>query len=178
MKVLIGTKNPGKIEGAKRAFGLYFNNIEIEGISSPSDVAEQPVDLDIYKGAENRVKNLIKIAKDGGENADFYVAIESGMTNRLGKWVIINIAVIEDNNGNVSWGTSAGFPIPDKFVDQIKDKSLATVMDEIFNEKDLRSSTGGIGVLTSDRITRIDLNYQAFVMALTQFINNKWNNFN
>ena len=30
MKILIGTKNPGKIEGARQAFEKYFDNIEIE----------------------------------------------------------------------------------------------------------------------------------------------------
>ena len=29
MKILIGTKNPGKIQGAKEAFKKYFNNVEI-----------------------------------------------------------------------------------------------------------------------------------------------------
>ena len=29
MKILIGTKNPGKLEGAKQAFEKYFDNIEI-----------------------------------------------------------------------------------------------------------------------------------------------------
>ena len=28
MKILIGTKNPGKIEGAKQAFEKYWNNIK------------------------------------------------------------------------------------------------------------------------------------------------------
>ena len=48
-------------------------------------------------------------------------------------------------------------------------------MDKLFNEKDLRSSTGGVGLLTKEVITRIDLNTQAFIMALTQYINkDKW----
>ena len=29
MKILMGTKNPGKIQGAKEAFEKYFNNVEI-----------------------------------------------------------------------------------------------------------------------------------------------------
>ena len=29
MKILMGTKNPGKIEGAKQAFEKYFDNVEI-----------------------------------------------------------------------------------------------------------------------------------------------------
>ena len=31
MKVIIGTKNPGKINGAKQALENYFENVEIEG---------------------------------------------------------------------------------------------------------------------------------------------------
>ncbi len=49
MKILIGTKNEGKIEGAKKAFERYFDNIEIEGISVSSDVGNQPVNKDIFK---------------------------------------------------------------------------------------------------------------------------------
>ena len=36
MKILIGTKNIGKIEGAKQAFEKYFRNVEIEGIQVSS----------------------------------------------------------------------------------------------------------------------------------------------
>ena len=56
-------------------------------------------------------------------------------------------------------------------IDSIIKETLGTVMDRIFNESDLRSTTGGVGLLTHDIITRIDLNEQAFVMALTQFVN-------
>ena len=65
--------------------------------------------------------------------------------------------------------------MPNKYVDSILKETLATVMDKLFNEKDLRSSTGGVGLLTKEVITRIDLNTQAFIMALTQYINkDKW----
>ena len=64
MKVLIATKNQGKIEGAKRALENYFNNVEIEGIPVNSDVPDQPVNKEIYIGAKNRVKNLKEYAKN------------------------------------------------------------------------------------------------------------------
>lgn len=38
MKVLIGTKNPGKIEGAYQAFNCYFEDVDIEGVSVSSEV--------------------------------------------------------------------------------------------------------------------------------------------
>ena len=61
MKILIGTKNKGKIEGAKRAFEKYFKDVTIEGISVESEVADQPVNDEILQGARNRVKNLKKL---------------------------------------------------------------------------------------------------------------------
>lgn len=52
MKVLIATKNQGKIEGAKRALEKYFDNITVEGIPADSEVGEQPVNNEIYEGAK------------------------------------------------------------------------------------------------------------------------------
>lgn len=171
MKVLIGTKNKGKIEGAKRAFSRYFDNVEVVGIPVKSGVPEQPVGKDIYLGAKNRVDNLVEYAKGEGIDADFYVAIESGITDSLGKWSIINLVAVRDKNGYDSWGNSAGFPVPDKYVESIIDKTLGTVMDEIFEKNDLRSSMGGISYLTHNIVNRINLTESAFIMALTQYIN-------
>ena len=119
MKVLIATKNQGKIEGAKRALLNYYNDIEIKGIPVDSDVGEQPVDNEIYIGAKNRVKNLKKYAKENNINAELYLSIESGINKLLGRWMITNIAVIEDNKEFESYGTSPSFPVPERLVQDI-----------------------------------------------------------
>jgi non-canonical (house-cleaning) NTP pyrophosphatase len=67
--------------------------------------------------------------------------------------------------------------VPNKYVESIKKETLGVVMDRIFNESDLHNSTGGIGLLTREAITRIDLTAEAFTMALTPFINENWNDF-
>ncbi|MBQ9834160.1 MAG: DUF84 family protein [Bacilli bacterium] len=175
MKVLIGTKNPGKIQGAKEAFSNYFKDYEIEGISVSSDVSEEPVNNEIYEGARNRVDNLIKYANENNITAEYFLGIESGITNLLGKWIIINVAVIKDKNGYESWGTSSAFPVPDKYVEEIIKTDLGQVMDNIFKQHDLRSGKGGVSFLTNDVISRIDMTRQAFVMALSQHINEVWN---
>lgn len=175
MKLLIGTRNPGKIQGAKEAFKNYFNEFDIEGISVSSDVSEEPVNNEIYEGARNRVDNLIKYAKDNNLAADYFLGVESGITNLLGKWVIINIAVIKNKFGYESWGTSPAFPVPNKYVNEIINTDLGKVMDNIFKENDLRSGKGGISFLTNDVISRIDMTKEAFVMALIQHINDVWN---
>lgn len=173
MKILIGTKNPGKIKGAKEAFDLFFKNVDIEGISVSSNVSEQPVNSEIYLGAKNRVDNLIKYAKDNNIDAEYFLGIESGITNLLGKWIIINVAIIKDKDGYESFGTSSGFPVPEKYVDEIIKTDLGKVIDNIFSTHDLRSSVGGINFLTHEKISRLDITREAFVMALTQFINNE-----
>lgn len=175
MKILIGTKNLGKIEGATEAFKNYFNDFDIDGIPVSSDVSEEPVNNEIYEGARNRVNNLMQYAESYGIDAEYFLGVESGITNLLGKWVIINIAVIKDKNGYESWGTSPAFPVPDKYVDEIISTDLGKVMDKIFEQNDLRSGKGGISFVTNGIISRIDLTREAFIMALTQHINEIWN---
>lgn len=171
MKVLIATHNPGKIEGARRAFSHYFDDFEIEGINVPSGVGDEPVNDEIYIGAKTRVKNLKQYAKDNNIEADFYLGSESGITNNLGKWMIVNIGVIEDNNGIEGFGTSPAFPVPYKYVDEIIKTDLGKVMDKLFSEENLAKGKGGVSLLTKDVISRIDQTEEAFVMALTQHIN-------
>ena len=171
MKILMGTKNPGKIEGAKQSFEKYFDNVEIEGIPVNSEVGDQPVNEEILQGAKNRVKNLKKFAKENKIEADFYVSSEAGITNLLGEWVDINCVVIEDKEGMQSVGTSPGFPIPDKYVEEIIDTELGKVMDKIFSENELGKGKGGINFLTKNEVSRIDLTRSAFIMALTKHIN-------
>lgn len=171
MKILMGTKNPGKIEGARQAFAKYFDNIEIEGIAVESNVGAQPVNEEILQGAKNRIKNLKKYANNDNIKADFYIASEAGITNLLGEWIDINAVVIEDSKGFQSIGTSQGFPIPDKYIEEIKQTELGKVMDRLFRGKELGKGKGGISFLTKDEITRIDLTRNAFIMALTRFIN-------
>ena len=175
MKILMGTKNPGKIEGAKQAFEKYFDNVEIEGIAVSSGVGDQPINEEILQGAKNRVKNLKEYAVNNNTEADFYISSEAGITNLLGEWLDINAVVIEDSNGFQSVGTSQGFPIPDKYINEIKETELGKVMDKIFSGKDLGKGKGGISFLTKDEVSRIDLTKNAFIMALTKYINeNLW----
>ena len=171
MKVLMGTKNPGKIEGAKLAFEKYFDKIEIQGISVESEVSEQPVNEEILQGAKNRIKNLKTYANKNKIETDYFIASEAGITDSLGEWIDFNVAVIEDEKGIQSVGISQGFEIPTRYIEDIKKYSLGTVMDKIFSGKELSKGKGGISFLTRDALSRVDLTRDAFVMALIKHIN-------
>ena len=174
MKVLIGTANVGKIDGARQAFEKFYDDVDIEGVPVKSDVSDEPVNDDIYNGARNRVDNLILYAKQNKIESDFYIGIESGITNKLGKWCIIQIAVIKDKNGYEGFGTGPAFPVPEKYVQEIIDTDLGKFMDKIFKKDALRVGKGGISFLTNDEITRYDLTREAFMMALIPFMNKDW----
>ena len=171
MKILMGTKNPGKIEGARKAFEEYFEDVEIEGIKVSSEVGDQPVNEEIFLGAKNRVKNLREYAKANNIEADFYVASEAGITNLLGEWIDINAAVIEDKDSFQTVGSSQGFQIPNRYVDEIIENDLGKVMDKLFSGNELGKGKGGINSLTHNVVTRIELTKNAFVMALIGHIN-------
>lgn len=176
MKIVIATKNEGKIEGAKKALLKYFEDIEIEGIPVESDVSEQPVNNEIYIGTKNRVKNLKEYCNKNNIKADLYLSIESGINNLLGEWMITSIAVIEDNNGFESYGASPAFPVPERLVQDVINTNLSQVMDNIFEKDEERHNKGGgIQFLTHNKVSRIDLTEMAFIMALTKYINeDKW----
>ena len=176
MKVLIASKNEGKIEAAKRALSIYFDNIEIEGKPISSGVSEMPVEDETYIGAKNRLENLKKYAKENNLEVDLYMSIESGITKNYLGWVITNIAMIEDKEGNTSYGTGPQFPVPDKLVNDVRYFGLSKVMDNIFGQDTERHNKGGgIQMLTHGEITRIDSSKMAFIMALTKLVNgNKW----
>ena len=177
MKLVIATKNQGKIEGARKAFEKFFEDIEIVGIPAESEVGEQPINMETYLGAKNRVKNLKSYCAKNGIKADLFLAIESGMVNSLGEWMITNIAIIEDAlNRFSSFGTSPSFPVPERYVNEIIHTDLSQVMNKVFSKDDDRHNHGGgIQLLTHDNISRIDLTEYAFVMALTKLVNgDKW----
>ena len=78
IKVLIGSKNPTKVNAVSSAFkkafpGLLFSFIKT---NAPSNVSDQPIgDVETKKGCKNRLKYIHK-----KEVADFYVSIEGGVS--------------------------------------------------------------------------------------------------
>ena len=167
IKILIGSKNKGKIEGAKLAFEKYFSDFEIISENMPSNVSDQPLNEEILLGAINRIKGLkdLKI-----KDIDFYISSEAGLINIGKTWININMGVIEDSNGYESVGTSQGFMIPDNKVEKVKQKTLGVVMDEIFNADGLSKLKGGINLLTMGEVSRIQLVRDSFVLALVPFL--------
>ena len=174
MKVLLGTTNPLKIEALDKALKEYFDDYEIISIDAPSSVSDMPFNDEVVRGAKNRAEYLKKYAKDNGLVVDYYVSLEGGIHSYFGDYVMTNIAYIEDSNSKNSIGTSGSFPIPNEYIDEIKVDTMGSVIDKYFNQENVRYTIGAVGVLTRGKFKRLDEFYEAYMMALVRFINDKW----
>ena len=80
------------------------------------------------------------------------------------------MAVIEDISGYESIGTSQGYMIPKSKIETIKNKSLGSVLDEIFHGINLSRNKGGINYLTLGEVNRIQLVRDSFILALIPYL--------
>ena len=167
IRILIGSNNKAKIEGAKLAFEKYFSDFEIISKDISSGVSAQPINEEILLGARNRIKGLKELNIN---NIDFYISSEAGLISIGDLYVNINMGVIEDINGYESIGTSQGYMIPKNKIELVKEKTLGVVLDETFNGINLNRNKGGINYLTLGEVNRIQLVRDSFILALVPFL--------
>ena len=167
IKILIGSNNKAKIEGAKLAFEKYFSDFEIISEDIQSGVNSQPINDEILLGARNRIKGLKEL---NIKDVDFYISSEAGLISIGELYLNINMGVIEDINGYESIGTSQGYMIPKSKIETIKNKSLGIVLDEIFHGINLSRNKGGINYLTLGEVNRIQLVRDSFILALIPYL--------
>ena len=174
MKLLVGTKNPGKLEGVKEAILVYYSDVVIDGCDAESGVSDQPVNDETLVGARNRAKEALNYSLRNGLQYDLFVGIEEGIVELYGKWFNANIAVVLDPNGNEYIGLGPWLPIPNSCLDDIKANVLGHVMNKMFDKQSLNIGLGGIYNLTNNSVSRIHVTKESVIMALTSFYNSNW----
>ena len=171
MKILVGSKNPVKIESVKEAFNKYFDDIEVTGINVNSGVPDQPINDDTFKGAKNRAFKLIERDKVENSGADFFVGIEGGIIELYSRWFAFGCMCIADRSGNTGFGTSAHFQLPDPVIRELQNgKELGYVMDEIQNKTNTKQKHGAIGYFTNGIMSRSELYVPGLITALIPFL--------
>ncbi len=168
MKVAVGSKNPVKISAVMNAFKLFFSDVELISVDSPSKVSSMPVSFEeSFTGAQNRALHAMETT-----HADFSVGLEGGCSTFGDKTFLEGVVVIIDKNHKIGVGRSAAILLPEKFVNKIKEgKELGDVIDEITGEKDTKKKEGTIGFLTRGKLNREEEFRHSVVMALAPFIN-------
>ena len=170
MKILVGSKNPVKINAVNEAFSLYYKSIELIGISVNSFVSDQPINEETFIGSENRAKELVKINKEQKLNAEFFVGIEGGIQQIYNKWFAFGCMCIIHISGKTSFGTSANFELPKNITNQLLEgKELGRVMDEIMMQDNTKQKGGAISFFTTGKMSRKQLYIPGLISALIPF---------
>lgn len=168
VRVVVGSMNPTKIEGVRKAFLQYFDSVEISGKEVDSSVSPQPFDDEVVDGAINRAKAAYS------DEFDFSVGIEAGlfrMKDTITGFIDFQVAAVFDGK-KLTIGFGPGFEYPPEVVRSVMEgREVGDVMEEITGIKDLGEKFGAIYVLTKGAITRSELSRIAVTMALIPFIN-------
>ncbi|MCI9063325.1 MAG: DUF84 family protein [Clostridia bacterium] len=161
MIVAVATRNPVKRNGIKKAFIRFFDKyIEMKYSKVKSGVSNQPINDEVYKGAENRLNKLRALYQN---SYDYIVSCEGGLICLNDHWFNVQIVIIENSKGQQGIGLSQGYEIPPEYVEEVINTSVAQVLDKKFNGR------GGVRVLTRKRMTRERLIEDATTMALASF---------
>jgi len=168
-KIIVASHNPVKLQATLEGFMKMFpgEKFEVEGLSAPSEVSDQPFDDDeTYQGAFNRAKNAAQAVPE----ADFWVGLEQGIEDKEGGmesygWIVIR------SKTQFGRGKTGIFFLPPRVAELIRQgKELGEADDIVFGQTNSKQANGAIGLLTKDVITRKSFYVPAVVTALIPFV--------
>lgn len=169
MKILVGSKNPAKVEAVREILQDYphLMDAEVVGFEVPTEVSDQPVTLEeIVSGATVRAKNVYA-------ECDYGIGIEAGFMpvpgSKSGHMNVCVAAIYDGTETHI--GISSGFETPNKEVMRLVVHEGLT-LDKAANEVGMTIDPligrheGVSGILTKGRVTRKEFTKQALRMAL------------
>ncbi|TMP08719.1 non-canonical purine NTP phosphatase [Pseudoalteromonas sp. S3178] len=168
LKIVVGSKNPVKINAAKHIFAMYFpdHEIDCQGVDAPSNVPDQPIGEEQTRiGAQNRVA----FCKDTYK-AHYYCAMEGG-AEQFSYGAATFAYVVINNGSEQSVGRSSNLPLPQVLYNALLNgEELGDVMDKAFNTQNIKQKGGAIGLLTNNHATRESTYTQALTLAMAPFL--------
>src|SRR3989344_98141 len=172
MLVLVGSKNPVKIEAVKEAFAKYFSSVEVVGIEVSSGVPTQPINNQTYEGARNRALALQDLAGEKYPEAQYFVGIEGGIEETYSRWFSFGLICVIDRKGRESIGKSPHFSLPSQIIQKLlAGQELGEVMDHHTGQQNTKQKMGTVGILTQGKMDRKELYLHGLTMALIPFVN-------
>ncbi len=174
--VAVGSSNPVKLEGVKRVFTWFFGEAKV--LSAAYNGPRQPVGVDqTLGGAYHRAKHSLETYP----SAHYGVGVEAGIIPipRLDPEAATHLntqyAVIIHRSGKVGVGSSSGFQVPSKVIEDIlqSGKELDESFSERYGYKSLGETVGVVHSLTKGYTDRYRLVEQCVSLALIPFLNSE-----
>jgi len=168
VRVVVGSKNPTKIEGTRLAFRQYYDDVEVVGVEVTTSIPPQPFNSSTIRGAIERAK------KAYSPEFDFSVGIEAGLFSfdcTISGYLDFQVAAVYD--GKIcSIGFGPGFEYPRSVIEEVlKGREVGEVMEEVSGIRDLGKKWGAVHYLSKGAISRTELSRISVTMALIPLIN-------
>jgi inosine/xanthosine triphosphatase len=170
MKVVVGSKNPVKLNATRNVLERIYSNIEVSSVDVASEVPDQPFGLDqTIKGAINRAKNAYSI------EYELSVGIESGLMetpNSITGYIDLQWCAIYDGD-KTTIGVSSGFEYPPEVIKEVLNGvEVGDVMDKVTGVADLGQKKGAVSHLSRDMLNRTENTEQCVLTAMIPRMNN------
>ena len=162
MRVLLGSRNRGKVLGVESFFRELYGDVVVDSVDvSGLDIPGQPVGVgETIAGAFKRARYVFGL---GGY--DLYVGVEGGVSpldvNGLELYLGFHAAVVIDSGGRCGVGLSSSYLLPRDVGRRAMSEELGYILAGVLGSRDYREVGGYIGYLTSGRVTRVDLTREA-----------------
>jgi inosine/xanthosine triphosphatase len=166
--VALGSRNPAKVEGVRRAFDMFFPGVEVRPVDSAAVAKAQPRGLDeMTAGATARAR--FALSQAGG---DFGVGVEAGIFTIGDVYFDNQVAAVADGSGRVSLGHSSGYSLPREAMERLfaEGEELERWAEKVSGVDEVGDKGGLIHFLTGGRMTRADLTEQCVVTALVPWL--------
>ncbi|MFD1453841.1 MULTISPECIES: DUF84 family protein [Oceanobacillus] len=148
--VIIGSKNPTKVEAVRNV----FSNFEVNSLEIPSNVSVQPFsDEETRIGAINRAKGCIS-----GEAGSIGIGLEGGVMYVDDTLFLCNWGALATADGELFTASGARIALPKEIEKELKTAGeLSVVMDAYTKKENVRSHEGAIGIFTNNLVSREDM---------------------
>ncbi|MEC0303455.1 DUF84 family protein [Terribacillus saccharophilus] len=147
MKMIVGSKNPAKVQAVSAVFGTRW---ELESAAVDSGVSAQPMsDEETRQGA---IQRAIACSKLSGASAG--IGLEGGVTEMDDGLYICNWGALAV--GDKVWSASgAKLLLPDFIAEPVlSGQELGPVMRAFTSRQDISTTEGAVGVFTDGHMSR------------------------
>lgn len=169
MKVVVGSKNPVKINAVKNVLDEIYDKVNVIGVNVDSGVPHQPFGKDeTIQGAINRAKNAYS------DDFDLSVGIESGLMeieNSITGYIDLQWCAIFDGE-KITLGVSSGFEYPPLVIKEVlKGVEVGDVMDKVTGVDNLGQKAGAVSYLSKGMLDRTENTEQCVLTAMIPRMN-------
>ena len=185
IRIVVGSTRRPKIAAVQDAihdFGPVLapgSDFEVVGAEVESGVGHTPASgNELMLGARHRAEALVRLARDKGEPAQYFVGLEGGldtMEEQGQRRVFLESWAYVSDGRHGHFGRSGGVEIPDALAREVLENGveLSVAIDRFAGAVGIRDAQGAWGVLSSGLISRTEAFRVAVVAAFAPFYNRK-----